>query len=82
LVISRNNPAENGDWLAPVEEDSRRVIYTTMKRDIYRVLVEECDWKVLPAKFRCRGDDNIKMDIKDIRRHVVDWDNLAQDKDQ
>jgi hypothetical protein len=57
-------------------------MYTTLKRDVYRVLMEECDWTVLPGKFRFRGDDNIKMDIKDIRRQFVDWDNLAQCKDQ
>jgi hypothetical protein len=44
--------------------------------------VEECDWTVLPGKFRCREGYNIKMDIKDIRRQVADWDNLVQDKDQ
>jgi len=30
----------------------------------------------------CRGDDNIKINIKDIRRQVVDWDNLVRDKDE
>jgi len=53
-----------------------------MKRDVYRVLVEECDWTVLPGKYRCRGHEDIKMDIKNIRRHVMDWDNLVRDKDQ
>jgi hypothetical protein len=57
-------------------------MYTTLKRDVYRVLVEECDWMVLPGKLRCRGDDNIKVDIKGIRRHVADWDNLVQDKEE
>jgi hypothetical protein len=41
-------------------------MYTTLKRDVYRFLVEECDWTVLPGKRRCRGDHNIKMDINDI----------------
>ena len=44
--------------------------------------MEECDWTVLPGKFRCRGDDNIKIYIKNIRRQVVDWENLVKDKDQ
>jgi hypothetical protein len=44
--------------------------------------VQECNWTVLPGKFRCIEGYNIKMDIKDIRRQVVDWDNLVQDKDQ
>jgi len=44
--------------------------------------VGKCDWTFLPGKFRGRGDDDIKMDIKSIRRHVMDWDNLVQDKDQ
>jgi len=68
--------------LATVEKYSRTVTYITLKRDVHRVSVEECDWTVLPEKFRCRGDDNVKMDIKDTRRQVVDWDNLVQDKDQ
>jgi len=58
--------------LGPVEEDSWIVMYTTLKRDVYRLLVEEYDWSVLPLKLRCRGDDNIKMYIKDIRRQVVE----------
>jgi hypothetical protein len=51
-------------------------MYATLRRDIYRVLVEEFDWTILPGKLRCRGDDNIKMDIKDIRRQFVDWDTV------
>lgn len=67
--------------MAPVE-DTRKVLYTVLKRVVYRGLVEECEGTGLPRKPRCRGCDNIKMDIKDIRRQVVDWDNLVQDKDQ
>ena len=55
---------------------------TTLMRYVYRVLAAEAEGTFLPGKFGYRGDDNIKMHIKDIRRQVVDWDNLVQGKDQ
>jgi hypothetical protein len=31
---------------------------------------------------RCRGVDNIKMDLREIEWDGIDWLNLAQDRDQ
>jgi hypothetical protein len=31
---------------------------------------------------RCRWEDNIRMDLREIRWEGVDWMRLAQDKDQ
>jgi len=31
---------------------------------------------------RCRWEDNIKMDLQEVRCRVMDWIDLAQDRDR
>jgi hypothetical protein len=38
--------------------------------------------KETSSKTRCRWEDNIKMDLKEIGMCVMDWIRLAQDRNQ
>jgi hypothetical protein len=38
--------------------------------------------KIPRGKTRCREEDNIKMDLREVGWNVVDWMNLAQDRDR
>jgi hypothetical protein len=52
------------------------------KRNAYRVLVGKPEGKRPVGRRRRRWEDNIKTDLRDIRRGGMDWINLAQDRDQ
>jgi hypothetical protein len=52
------------------------------KRNSYRILVGKPEGKRLLGRPRCRWEDNIKMDLRDIGCGGMDWINLAQDKDK
>jgi hypothetical protein len=49
---------------------------------LFRILVGKPEGKTSLGKPRCRLEDNIKMDLRDIRWGGVDWIHLAQDRDQ
>ena len=51
------------------------------RRVTYSVLVGKPDRKRPLGRPRQRWEDNIKMVIKQIRAEVVDWNDLAQDRD-
>jgi hypothetical protein len=51
------------------------------KGNAYRILVKP-EGKRPPGRRRRRWEDNIKMDLRDIRRGVMDWIDLAQNKYQ
>jgi hypothetical protein len=52
------------------------------RRNAYRILVGKPEGKRPLIRPRRRWVDNIKMDIREIRRDDMDWIDLAQDRDQ
>jgi hypothetical protein len=52
------------------------------KKPAYRILVGKPEGKRPLVRPRYRRVDNIKMDLREIGRGVMDWIDLAQDKDQ
>jgi hypothetical protein len=47
----------------------------------YNILVGKPEGKRPLGRPRCRREDNIRMDFREIRCESVDWMHLAQDKD-
>jgi len=52
------------------------------RRDVHRVLVGKPEGKGPLAKPRHRWEDNIKMDLHEVRCGGMDWIALAQDRDR
>jgi hypothetical protein len=50
------------------------------KRNAYRILVGKPEGKRPLGRLRRRWEDNIKMDLRDIGYCVMDWIDLAQDR--
>jgi hypothetical protein len=50
-------------------------------RNVYKIFVKKSEGGSL-GRPRCRWDDNIKMDLKEIGCENVNWIYLAQDRDQ
>ena len=48
-------------------------------RSVYRVLVGKLEGKRLLGRPRRRWEDNIKMDLQEVGRGVMDWIELAQE---
>jgi hypothetical protein len=48
----------------------------------YRIVVGTSEGKRPLARPRCRWEDNIQMDCKDVGWEGVDWIYLAQDRDK
>jgi len=55
---------------------------TEEKRGVYRVLVGKLEEKRPLGKPRSRWHDNIKMDLQEVGCGVMDWIELAQDRDR
>jgi hypothetical protein len=51
-------------------------------RGVYRVLVRKPEGKRPLGRPRRRLKDNIKMDLQEMGCEVMDWIELAQDKDR
>jgi hypothetical protein len=51
-------------------------------RVVYRVLVGKPEGKRPLGRPRCRWEDNIKMDLQEMRRGCGDWMELARDRDR
>ena len=49
------------------------------RRGIYRVLVEKPDGRSPLGRPRHRWEDNIRMDLQEVRCGGMDWIELAQD---
>jgi hypothetical protein len=66
---------------------SRRMIWAVYvaqmgeKRNAYRIMVGEPDGKRPLERTRRRRMDNIKMDVREMKWHGMDWADLAQDRD-
>jgi hypothetical protein len=52
------------------------------KQNAYRVLVGKPEGKRQVGRPRCRWEDNIKMDFREVESHGMVWINLARDTDQ
>ena len=52
------------------------------KRGVYRVLVGKPEGKRPLGRPRCRWKDNINMDLREMICGVMEWIELAQDKDR
>ena len=50
--------------------------------DVYRVLVGKPEGKSPLGRTRRRWEDNIKMDLQEVRCGGMDWIDLAQDRDR
>jgi hypothetical protein len=53
-----------------------------VKRNACRILVGKPEGKRPLGKTKCRWEENFKMDLREIGGGVMDWINLAQDRDQ
>jgi len=51
-------------------------------RDVYRVLVVKYEGKRPLGRPRRRWEDNNKMDFQEVRYGVMDWIELAHDRDR
>ena len=52
------------------------------RKGIYRVLMGKPEGKRPLGIPRCRWEDNIKMDLQEVRCGGMDWIELAQDRDR
>jgi hypothetical protein len=52
------------------------------ERKVYKVLVGKPEGKRPLGRQRCRWEDGIRMDLRDIGLGGVDWIRLAQDRDR
>jgi hypothetical protein len=48
----------------------------------HEILFGKPEGKRPSERLRCRWDDNIRVDLKEIGWECVDWKHLSQDKDQ
>ena len=60
---------------------TEHVAHTGERRDVYRVLVGKPEGRRPLGRPRRRLEDNIKIDLQEVGCRVVDWIELAQDKD-
>jgi hypothetical protein len=51
-------------------------------RGVYRVLVGKHEGKIPLGRPRRRLEDNIKMDLQEVGCRIIDWIELAQDRDR
>ena len=49
---------------------------------MYRVLVGKSEGKRPLGRPRCRWEDNIRMELREVGCGCVDWMELAQDRDR
>jgi hypothetical protein len=52
------------------------------ERGVYRVLVGKPEGKILMGRPRHRWEDNIRMDLQEVRCGSMDWIGLAQDRER
>jgi hypothetical protein len=64
------------------EYEISRVCSTNGENNTCRILVGKPGRKRPLRRQRCRWDDNIKMDLREIGWGVMDWIDLAEDRGQ
>jgi len=52
------------------------------RKGVYRVLVGKPGGKRLHGRLRRRWEDDIKMDLQEVRCRGMDWIELSQDRDR
>ena len=52
------------------------------KRGVYRVLMGKLEGKIPLGRPKQRREDNIKMDLQEVRKSCGDWMKLAEDRDR
>jgi len=52
------------------------------RRGANKVLVRKSEGNRPLGRFRCRREDNIKMDLQEVGWGDMDWIDLAQDRDR
>ena len=52
------------------------------RRGVYRVSVGKPEGKRTPGRLRRRWEDNIKMNLQEVRCGGIDWIDLAKDRDR
>jgi hypothetical protein len=50
-------------------------------RKVYKILVRKPKGKSLLRRLRCRWEDGLKMDLRDIGWGGVEWIHLAEDRE-
>jgi len=58
------------------------IIFVYCKKYIYRVFVRKSEGKRPLGRPRRKWEDNIKMDLQEVVCGVMDWIELAQDRDR
>jgi len=61
---------------------TRHVARMGQRRGVYRVLVDKPEGKRPLGKPRRRWEDNIKMDLQEVRSGGMDWIDLHQDRER
>jgi hypothetical protein len=61
---------------------ARHVAHMGGSRCVYRVLVWKSEGKRLLGRSRSRWEDNIKMDLQEVRCGGMEWTDLVQDMDR
>jgi hypothetical protein len=51
-------------------------------RNAYDILVGKAGGKIRCGRSGCRGEYNIRLDLREIGWEVMDWMHLAQDRNQ
>jgi hypothetical protein len=52
------------------------------RRDVFRVLVGKPEGKIPMGRHKHRWEENIEMDLQEVGCWVMDWIELAQDRDR
>jgi hypothetical protein len=52
------------------------------RRGVYRVLVGKSEGKRPLGRDSCKREDNIKMNFQEVGCGIMDWINLAQNRDR
>jgi hypothetical protein len=69
-------------YLSKEDEMGRTCSMNGEKRNACRILVGKPQGKRPLGRPRCRGVDNIKIDLRKTEWDGMDWNDLAQDRDQ
>jgi hypothetical protein len=85
FLLTKNNYKSHTGWIIKPEETSRCILYVGEKsytfRGAYRILVERPEGRLPLGRPRCRWEDNIKTDLKEVG-WGMNWIELAEDRDR